>query len=83
MDSPSLSQASVRNCEKITHRQIIYYFQIIVIFIIVSTSLINLTLFDTHVCAWASLLSASIAYLLPPPKLKKDKNVSFLPNASQ
>ena len=70
MDSPTSSRLSARWSE-ITHRQIIYYCQVIVIYAIVITCLLNLSLSNDKDCTWTTLLSACIGYLLPPPKLKK------------
>ena len=53
------------------HNRIIYYFQVVVIYIIVITCLMNLSLSNDKDCTWTSLLSACIGYLLPPPKLRK------------
>jgi hypothetical protein len=70
MDSPTSNSLSAR-WNKITHRQIIYYCQIVAIYIIIITCLLNLSLTDNKDCTWTTLLSACIGYLLPPPKLKK------------
>lgn len=60
----------------------IYYCQIVAIYIIVITCLLNLSLFNDKDCVWSTLLSASIGYLLPPPKLKKSKNDSLLSDST-
>ncbi len=53
------------------HNKVIYYFQVIVIYAIVITCLLNVSLSNDKDCTWTTLLSACIGYLLPPPKLKK------------
>ena len=83
MESPQLSQASNQKCSKVTQRQIIYYCQVVAIYIIVVACVVNLSLGGGQDTVWASMLSASIGYLLPAPKFKKSKNDSFLPDATQ
>ena len=82
MDSPNLSQVSNRRWNELTHKHIIYYCQIVAVYIIALTCLLNLSLFNDKDCVWSTLLSASIGYLLPPPKLRRVKNESFLPNTT-
>ncbi len=81
MDSASTSRLSVR-WNRTTHRQIIYYCQIVVIYIIIITCLLNLSLSNDKDCVWSTLLSACIGYLLPPPKLDKFKNDTLLPDSA-
>ena len=83
MESPQLSQASNQKCSKATQRQIIYYCQVVAIYIIVVACVVNLSLGGGQDTVWASMLSASIGYLLPAPKFKKSKNDAFLPDATQ
>ena len=66
----------------ITHKHIIYYSQVVAIYIIVLTCLLNLSISNDKDCVWTTLLSACIGYLLPPPKLRKTKNDTLLPNTS-
>ena len=68
MDSPSTTLLSISNGN---HRRVIYYCQVVAIYIIVITCLLNLSLSSDKDCTWTTLLSACIGYLLPPPKLKK------------
>ena len=75
-------QVSEGRRREITHKHIIYYCQIGAIYIIVIACLLNLSLFNDKDCVWSTLLSASIGYLLPPPKLKRSKNDTLLPVAT-
>ena len=59
-----------RRCPK---SEIVYFCQMSVVFIIIVTSIINLTLHDSKMELWISLLSSSIGYALPSPTLKRSK----------
>ena len=45
--------------------------------------IVNLSLGGGQDTVWASMLSASIGYLLPASKFKKSKNDAFLPDVTQ
>ena len=88
MDSPSVSQESELGerwstlCGKIQKEQVIYTCQILIVFTVIIVCLVNLTVCDAHPSLWASILSGSVGYILPAPKIrKKKKNVTLLPNA--
>jgi hypothetical protein len=83
MDSPQLSQASKQKCSEPNQRQIIYYCQVVAIYIIVVACIVNLSLGGDKDTVWASMLSASIGYLLPSPKFKRIKNDAFLHDDAQ
>src|SRR5271163_4099841 len=85
MDSPQLSQVSdaSRKCTEPWQRQIIYYCQVVAIYIIVIACLVNLSVAGDKDTVWASLLSASTGYLLPSPKFKRSKTDAFLPNPAK
>lgn len=57
-------------CAVTTSNLLLFAFQLIIILIVVSTSIYNLTngIGDTNM--WTALLSSSIGYVLPNPKLK-------------
>jgi hypothetical protein len=48
--------------------------QIIIIVIVITTSIYNLTLNNGDTNLWTALLSSSIGYILPNPSLKPSKN---------
>ena len=57
---------------------IIYFCQVLMVYIVVITSIINLCISDTNTCLWSSLVSASVGYLLPSPSIsRKQKMTSF------
>ena len=68
--------------------EIIYFTQVILIYAIVISCVVNLSFGSTrHDVLWSSLLSGSLGYLLPSPKLESKKvvteNESILHNASE
>ena len=67
---------------KVPKQEIIYLSQVVLIYIVVVTCVVNLTLWDVNQSLWASLLSGCIGYILPSPKLRK-KHESVLPNVAQ
>ena len=52
--------------------EIVYFCQTLIIFIVVVTSIVNLSLGNDEGKLWTALLSSSLGYILPNPKLKKD-----------
>lgn len=51
--------------------EIVYFAQVILIYIVVITAIVNLTLGVTDSKLWIALLSSSFGYLLPNPTIKK------------
>ena len=51
--------------------EIVYFCQMIIVYIIIITSVINLSTQNGSSELWISLLSSCIGYALPNPKLKK------------
>lgn len=82
-DSPISREMWSTVCGKIPKEEIVYFSQILIIFCVVVTCLVNLSINQGDKDSlWASLLSASVGYLLPNPKIKK-KNDSFLPDTPE
>lgn len=48
-----------------------FWSQVIIIYIVVVTCIINLSIDNGNSNLWTALLSSSLGYLLPNPKLKK------------
>lgn len=72
--SSSISERWSTICGKLPSSEVIYFSQITIIFIIVVTCLVNLTLRDSDQTAlWASMLSGATGYILPAPKISKKK----------
>ena len=53
--------------------EIVFFTQVILIYIISITSIVNLTMEAKHETLWTSLLSASLGYMLPAPQLNNLK----------
>ena len=52
--------------------EFVYFTQVLLIYIIVITAIVNLTLYRDDGKVWTALLSSSIGYLLPNPKIKRN-----------
>jgi hypothetical protein len=57
-----------------------YTCQVAAIFVVILACVVNLSLGDDKAALWSSLLSGSLGYLLPAPKLRKYD--AFLPNTT-
>ena len=53
--------------------EIVYFSQMIVVYTIILTSIVNLSLKNGNSELWIALLSSAIGYALPSPNLKKAK----------
>ena len=56
---------------RVPQAEIVYFCQMIIVYVIIITSIINLSLQNGSSELWISLLSSCIGYALPSPKLKK------------
>ena len=59
--------------DKFPIEEIIYFCQVLMVYIVVITSIVNLCISDTNTCMWSSLLSGSVDYLHPSPSISKKK----------
>ena len=59
--------------KKLPKSEIVYFCQMIVVYIIMITSIVNLSLQNGSTELWISLLSSVIGYVLPNPSMKPDK----------
>ena len=55
---------------RVPHPEIVYFCQMIIVYIIIITAIVNLSIQNGSIELWVSLLS-SIGYALPNPKLRK------------
>ena len=60
---------------KIPKEEIVFFIQVILIYIVCVACLINLSIGNGNSNLWTSLLSGSLRYLLPAPKLRKHESV--------
>ena len=56
--------------KQVFKKELAYYIQITLIYIVVIVCLINISLNHTNTSLWTNLLSSCIGYVLPAPKLK-------------
>ena len=62
-------------CGKICPRsEIVFLVQVVLVYMVVIVSIVNITLGRANDKLWIALLSSSIGYILPSPKLKFNKN---------
>ena len=78
MDSPTSSLSNSVGerwsifASKIQKEQIIYFSQIIIVYTVIIAAIVNLSL-GVEAPIWASILSGSVGYVLPAPKIRKRK----------
>lgn len=53
--------------------ELMYFSQIIVLYVVIITCILNLSLHNGDSNLWVALLSSSLGYMLPNPRLKKSK----------
>jgi len=56
---------------KIPKEEIVYFSQVILIYIIAVTCIVNLSLGLANSNLWSSLLSGALGYILPAPQLNR------------
>ena len=56
---------------RVPKTEIVYFCQMIIVYIIIIASIVNLSIRNGSSELWISLLSSCIGYALPNPKLKK------------
>ena len=71
--------------EKLPRSEIIYFTQILLLFIVISTAIANLSLETGNEQLWITLLCSSVGYILPSPhiKSKRSNGHEFQPNLTQ
>ena len=60
--------------KKIPQSKVVYFSQIIIIYVVAIASIINLTIQEENQTLWSSLLSACIGYVLPAPQFNENEN---------
>ena len=70
-------------CGKLPKSEIIYFCQVIAIYIIIVACIVNLSIGGDKDSLWASMLSGSLGYMLPAPKIQKNKNDALLHDSTQ
>lgn len=67
-----MDNSSVRNLCFSKPDVLLFFFQVALIFIVVCVSLLNLTYQWGNVNMWTVILTGSLGYIMPNPKLKAD-----------
>jgi hypothetical protein len=57
--------------KKMPKSELMFFVQVLLIYIVVLTSIVNLTINADNGKLWTALLSSSLGYLLPNPSLRK------------
>ena len=57
--------------KKLPKSEIVFFVQVVLIYIVVITSIVNLTLNKGEGKLWTALLSSCLGYILPNPSLKR------------
>lgn len=59
---------------KLPRSEIVFFVQVLLVYIVVIVSIVNLTIGRADDKLWIALLSSSIGYILPNPSLKLNRN---------
>ncbi len=59
--------------KKLPRAEIVFFSQIIILYLIIITAVVNLSFGSGNDKLWIALLSSSIGYALPNPSIKKKK----------
>ena len=71
-------------CGKVQKEQVTYFCQIIIVYTVIVVCLINLWINGAENSLWVGLLSGSVGYVLPAPKIRKKKrDGTLLPDSTQ
>ena len=83
VDSPPPVDPTVRVWhvfgKRVPRSEIVFFSQVIIIYIVIITCIINLTTYNGRQEVWIALLSSSLGYLLPQPQLEDGGNVRLPP----
>lgn len=70
-------------CHEVPSREVIFFAQVIVLYVVICVSLANLSLGIGNQTLWSSLLAGSLGYLLPSPTIGRNKDESLLSNVAE
>ena len=73
-ENSSISESVKKFGQKVKKAEIAFVFQVIILYIVIITCIINLSLKNGTSELWVSLLSYSLGCILPSPKIKKINN---------
>jgi hypothetical protein len=86
MEQSDLSESNIRDSwnvfgYSIPKMEVVFFSQIVVLYIVIITCLTNLSLGCQPTELWVSLISSSIGYLLPNPTIKQAKIITPIRNS--
>ena len=56
-------------CCRVHRDQVVFTVQVVIAYIVIIVSLVNITFSNENTCFWATLASGTIGYLLPSPSI--------------
>ena len=62
---------------RVARNQVVFFSTLIILYIVIFASIINLSLANGDTSLWVALMSTSLGALLPQPKLKNFKSGQF------
>ena len=73
VEKDTRSVSKIRNIlgTSLPRSQIVFFFQMFIVCIIIIASIYNLSMGDEKTSLWLSLLTSSCSYLIPPFRLKR------------
>src|SRR5437870_5809259 len=66
--------------KEVPRREVIFFAQVIILYVVICVSLTNLSLGVGNQTLWSSLLADSLGYLLPSPTIGKKQDEPLLPS---
>jgi hypothetical protein len=60
-------------CGEVPREQIVFLIQVIIAYIVIITSLLNISITTENTCLWATLISGTLGYLLPAPSIRHEQ----------
>jgi hypothetical protein len=59
-------------CGRVPRDQVVFILQVVIAYIVIIVSLVNITFSSDNICLWATLASGTIGYLLPSPSINHE-----------
>ena len=69
--------------QEVPRREVIFFAQVIILYVVICVSLANLSLGIGNQSLWSSLLAGSLGYLLPAPTIGKKQDESLLSDIAE
>jgi hypothetical protein len=67
------SNVWVTCCGRVHRDQVVFLCQVVIAYLVIIISLINITISSENTCLWATLASGTIGYLLPSPSFTHER----------